>query len=89
MDRNECLRKVEEMAKDEFREKIIRKAMNTDAFNSAMALGTHNLSKEEMRQLCDILADADIPVTYPHGEMEETIFKEIFGSILSRAMGVR
>ena len=89
MDRNECLRKVEEMAKDEFREKIIRKAMKTDVFNSAMALGTHNLSKEEMRQLCDILADADIPVTYPHDEMELIVFKEIFGSILSRATQIR
>jgi len=42
-----------------------------------------------MKQLCDILSSADIPVTYPHDEMEETIFKEVFGSILSRAMSVR
>jgi len=45
MDRDKCLRKVEKMAKDEFREKIIRKAMKTDVFNSAMALGIHNLSE--------------------------------------------
>ena len=89
MDRDKCLRKVEKMAKDEFREKIIRKAMKTDVFNSAMALGIHNLSEEEMKQLCDILSSADIPVTYPHDEMEETIFKEVFGSILKRATQIR
>ncbi len=89
MDRDECLRKVEEMTKDEFREKIIRKAMKADVFNSAMALGIHNLSEEEVKQLCNILIDADIPVTYPHDEMELIILKEVFGSILSRAMSVR
>jgi len=89
MDRDECLHKVEEMAKDEFREKIIRKAMKTDVFNSAMALGIHNLSEEEMKQLCDILSSADIPVTYPHDEMDLIILKEVFGSILSLAMSVR
>lgn len=89
MDRNECLRKVEGMAKDEFREKIIRKAMKTDVFNSAMALGIHNLSEEEMEQLCDVLTNAGIPVTYPHDEMDLIILKEVFGSILSRAMSVR
>lgn len=89
MDRDKCLRKVEEMAKDEFREKIIRKAMKTDVFNSAMALGIHNLSEEEMEQLCDVLTNAGIPATYPHSEMELIIFKEVFGSILSRAMSVR
>lgn len=89
MDRNECLRKIEEMAKDEFREKIIRKAMRADVFNSAMELGIHNLSKEELKQLCDILTNADIPVTYPHDEMELIIFKEVFGPILKRATQIR
>jgi len=89
MDRNECLRKVEGMAKDEFHKKFVRQARNNDAFITATALGIDNLSKKELEQLCDFLANNGIPATYPHDEMEETIFKEVFGSILSLAMSVR
>lgn len=54
-----------------------------------MALGIDNLSKKELEQLCDFLANNGIPATYPHGEMELIVFKEVFGSILSRAMSIR
>lgn len=89
MDRNECLRKVEEMAKDEFHKKFVRQARNNDAFITAMALSIDNLSKKELEQLCDFLANNGIPATYPHGEMELIVFKEVFGFILKRAMSIR
>ncbi|TGY91207.1 hypothetical protein E5329_22330 [Petralouisia muris] len=89
MDRNECLRKVEEMAKDEFHKKFVRQARNNDAFITAMALGIDNISKKELGQLCDFLVNTGIPATYPHSEMELIIFKEVFGSILKRATQIR
>lgn len=89
MDRNECLRKVEEMAKDEFHKKFVRQARNNDAFITAMALGIDNLSKKELGQLCDFLVNTGIPATYPHSEMELIIFKEVFGFILKRATQIR